>query len=189
MRPFPPGRNSQTGGLTINATRKRTPQTQFGVALIYEMKAHDLTQAAVAKRSGVAQAAVNQLCLMDKRPAAESLARLTAPGAWPDPATAARLLIAHLRDEIARGGHTPDHYEIEPIPPGTHADLLRDFALVKREALLDDAHAALVRDHATLIRRAQSRGPAAAPLRYPTSGVQDLRVASPGPGAYTPAPE
>ena len=85
---------------------KKKSKTYIGRALSYEMHRAEITQSALAQRAGLPQPTISQLISSAVRIAPASLIALS--NCW-GAETNIRVLIAHLRDEIARAGHDPEN--------------------------------------------------------------------------------
>ena len=74
--------------------------------LSVEMEHEQITQGELAFRCGITQTSVWRLTRGLTRPTPETLKAIT--HCWRDPAANVRILVAHLRDEIATAGYDPD---------------------------------------------------------------------------------
>lgn len=79
--------------------------TYFGRAIKFFLVKHDLTQKELADLTEQRQSTISDFIARPKRPDEKTLFQLC--NKWPAPETNVRMLIEHLRDEIARAGHDP----------------------------------------------------------------------------------
>lgn len=86
--------------------------SHFGRALYVARRHHELTLDALAQRCGLSQPGINRIENYARRPDVDTLRALC--GCWPDPITAARVLVEHLRDEVERAGHADGSITIHP---------------------------------------------------------------------------
>ena len=128
-------------------------QTHLGRSLLYHLSRHNMKQTELARRTSLPGSSVSELISKGTRPEPASLRALC--NCWPDGASNLRVLIEHLRDEMNRAGHA-DAVELRPAV-STRKDVDRDIDMLARHAMLDADIAAIVRDLATLVRRAMEQ--------------------------------
>jgi len=87
-------------------------KTHFGRAIAYYLGKHDISQAEMSRRIGVAQAAINRIINSGARPEPETQRVICT--FWPHPETNIRVTCERLRDELAMCGHQPEEVEISP---------------------------------------------------------------------------
>jgi len=126
---------------------------------------------------------VNRLENQMRRPTVASLRAVT--HAW-DARTNARIMIAHLEDEIIRAGHAPTAYRIHPADRDAPADIAAACADLDRIAAADPetaAHvAALVSDVWRMLSDS-SRG-----YRISAAAPAHARAAGPAPTYHAKSP-
>lgn len=141
--------------------------TRLAAALQQETAEAGITQAQLAKQSGLTQGAISQLIGYGYRAAPATLKRLVT--GWQNPHSGKRILAAHVMDEIHRSGLNPNDYELlakgltlEKIPTPFETDLLFLQETAEQVPVLRD----LIQDLARLTREemhlAQSQALAAA---------------------------
>ena len=132
---------------------KKKSKTYIGRALSYEMHRAEITQSGLALRAKLPQPTISQLISSAVRIAPASLRALA--NCW-GAGTNIRVLIAHLRDEIARAGHDPEN-TVDILPKNGNAASTRaekNMAVLQRH-ISDRDVAALIADIARLLKRAE----------------------------------
>jgi len=138
-------------------------RTYLGNSILYHLGKHAWTQLKLGEATGMRSSSLSEIISKPKRPEATTLRALC--NCWPDAESNLRILIEHLRDEMVRAGHAGEgELEFRPSKP-SRADIDRDLALLCEEATLDVDVAAIVRDLATLVRRARTAGEAHQPAK------------------------
>ena len=132
---------------------KKKSKTYIGRALSYEMHRAEITQSALAQRAGLPQPTISQLISSAVRVAPASLIALS--NCW-DKDTNIRVLIAHLRDEVARAGYDPENsVDILPKDGKDASTRAEQNMTVLQRHISDRDVAALIADIARLLKRAE----------------------------------
>ncbi len=110
-------------------------------------------QVNLAKVLDIAQSTLNQYISGKRIPDAAGLRKLCT--LWPNPAGGQRILLAHLKDQIAASGIDQNCVTVtSTVITDPNPELSADLALLKQEATAVPAVAAVVHAQAELIRQA-----------------------------------
>lgn len=132
-------------------------QTNFARAVFRAIDEKNVTQAALAKRSGLTQPTIARIIGQNRRPDVSTLRALC--NCWDDTACELGLLCEHLRDEICRAGKLEGDIVLHPKeqPRNGHQALDADLDLIRSEAVEHEDMKGLLADMANIIRRHRSR--------------------------------
>lgn len=144
-------------------------------ALSVEMEHEQITQGALAFRCGITQTSVWRLTRGQARPTPETLKAIT--HCWCAPDANVRILVAHLRDEIATAGYDPESAVCFVLPDGSAAPGHKDLDTIRRY-IHDPDVADLISSIAELVERGAGHRP------YPDTSEDD----EPSAAAETNAP-
>jgi transcriptional regulator with XRE-family HTH domain len=141
-------------------------RTYIGRSIAIELRESNLTQMEFAHRSGLSQPTLQQIISTAVRISPQSLTAVTHN--WPHVSTSARVLIAHLRDEIFRAGWDPENtLEIQPKNgPNVRTQAEKNLEIL-RAHISDENLAELIARLANLIKRADEA------KKYPTSSEKE----------------
>jgi len=128
-------------------------RSYVGRAISMEMEKSHVRQADLAQLCDLSQPSVWAIICQNIRLQPATLQALT--HCWPTPSANGRVLIAHLRDEIRRGGHDPETALDIRWPDGRAATTRAERDMeVLRSHIADHDVAALIHELATVLRRA-----------------------------------
>lgn len=169
--------------------------SHLGRAVAFICRERDTTQTEIATNAGLSQVVLSRAC-NGTRPEVKTLRALCT--SQPDHRDNIDLLVAHLRDEIERAGHSTHEIEI-------NADSSRlddDLRLLLEEAKHDPQLAAVLRQLATFVRShpaqpeeealafvAEEQAPYDAKPRDPAGDALEARAAQPARRPTDPAPQ
>lgn len=102
--------------------------SHFGRAVYAARQDAGMTLCALADAARLSQTGINRIENYARRPDVDTLRALC--GCWPDPITAARVLIAHLRDEVQRAGHADGSIEMHPTAEPSRTAAAHDLRLI-----------------------------------------------------------
>lgn len=132
-------------------------RTNFARAIYRKLADSQLTQADLARMSGLAQSTIARIIGEERRPDIHTLEALC--NAWNDAPYELGLLCEHLRDEITRAGKRESDVLLHPkdAPRPNHEQLDADIEVIRSEAIQHRDMHNLIADMAAIVRRHRSR--------------------------------
>ena len=123
----------------------------IGKVLLFSIRKNQKSQIWLSEKSGVSQPSISQIISGQVRLTPEALKGLT--HCWEDAQTNIRVLIAHLRDEIARSGH--DEHAVKFFAGKEFTETEEDSALkiIQRHIHRDADLAGLIQNIAAMLHK------------------------------------
>jgi lipopolysaccharide biosynthesis regulator YciM len=130
-------------------TKMKSPH--IGKVLLFSIRKNQKSQIWLSEKSGVSQPSISQIISGQVRLTPEALNGLT--HCWDDSQTNIRVLIAHLRDEIARSGH--DEHAVKFFAGKEFSETEEDTALkiIQRHIHRDPDLAGLIQNIASMLHK------------------------------------
>lgn len=150
---------------------------RLSVAVFQEVEKEGITLSALAARIGRSQGAMSQLFARGLRASPDTM-RVLSRG-WAAPGAGARVLIAHLQDEIDRSGWSVSDYRVKYRPAtgaGASSQLDKDLEDLRAACEFVPALACLVSD-VLMVARAEL------PAGVLSAGVEPFNARAADPGA------
>lgn len=123
----------------------------IGKVLLFSIRRNQKSQLWLSEKSGVSQPSISQIISGQVRLTPEALKGLT--HCWEDEQTNIRVLIAHLRDEIARSGHQEHAVKFFAGRDFTESEEDSAIKIIQRHIHSDPDLAGLIQNIASMLKK------------------------------------
>jgi len=134
---------------------KAMKSPHIGKVLLFSIRKNGKNQLWLSEKSGVSQPSISQIISGQVRLTPEALKGLT--HCWEDAQTNIRVLIAHLRDEIARSGH--DEHSVKFYAGNDFSETEGESAMkiIQRHIHSDPDLAGLIENLASMLKKVTAK--------------------------------